>query len=381
MKFAFTDEQRMLKDTSQSFLAAKSDSMAVRAACRSPQHFDAALWRSVCNDMYWQAVLVPEAHDGLELGWVEMAIIMEAAGERLFTSPLFAVTQSTALLTLCMQSAVRDRCLGDIASGHIVSLALTNAVGGWHASGVSVSDLGEGFTLSGEARFVPFGFAASTLLVVATNEDQSTSIWVVQSDAVGVTIEHTPTLDQTRPMSEVRLEAVAVGEAQRLSGDAGHLIKQVVALSRILTVADQVGVAKASLDISVEYTQDRWQFNRSIASFQAIKHKAADMMVKVEAARSLLYFAACIADAWFAQEATDAALQEAAYMASACASDAAFFNAGSGIQMHGGVGITEEYDIQLYFKRARSTESYLGRPPEMREAIACQLLDGVATWS
>ena len=129
MKFAFTDEQRMLKDTSQSFLAAKSDSMAVRAACRSPQHFDAALWRSVCNDMYWQAVLVPEAHDGLALGWVEMAIIMEAAGERLFTSPLFAVTQSTALLTLCMQSAVRDRCLGDIASGHIVSLALTNAVG------------------------------------------------------------------------------------------------------------------------------------------------------------------------------------------------------------------------------------------------------------
>lgn len=371
----------MLKDTSQSFLAAKSDSMAVRTACRSSQHFDAALWRSVCNDMYWQGVLVPELHEGLGLGWVEIAIILEAAGERLLTSPLFAVTQSTALLNVCLQSAVRDRCLEDIARGHIVSLALTNAVDSWQASGVSVSDSGDGLTLSGEARFVPFGFAASTLLVVASNEDQSTSIWAVQSDAVGVRIEHTPTLDQTRPMSAVRLEAVAVGEAQRLSSDAGQLIEQVVALSRILTVADQVGVAQASLDISVEYTKERSQFNRSIASFQAIKHKAADMMVKVESARSLLYFAACIADAWFAQEATDAALQEAAYMASACASDAAFFNAGSGIQMHGGVGITEEYDIQLYFKRARSTESYLGRPPEMREAIACQLLDGGETWS
>ena len=381
MKFAFTDEQRMLKDTSQSFLAAKADSMAVRAACRSSQHFDAALWRSVCNDMYWQGVLVPEVHEGLGLGWVEMAIILEAAGERLLTSPLFAVTQSTALLNVCPQSAVRDRCLEDIARGQIVSLALTNAVGSWQASGVSVSDSGDGLTLSGEARFVPFGFAASKLLVVASNEDQSTSIWAVQSDAVGVSIEHTPTLDQTRPMSAVRLEAVAVGEAQRLSSDAGQLIEQVVALSRILTVADQVGVAQASLDISVEYTKERSQFNRSIASFQAIKHKAADMMVKVESARSLLYFAACIADAWFAHEATDAALQEAAYMASACASDAAFFNAGSGIQMHGGVGITEEYDIQLYFKRARSTESYLGRPPEMREAIACQLLDGGETWS
>ena len=381
MKFAFTDEQRMLKDTSQSFLAAKSDSMAVRAACRSPQHFDVALWRSICNDMYWQGVLVPEVHEGLALGWVEMAIIMEAAGERLLTSPLFAVTQSTALLNVCMQSAVRDRCLADIAKGHIVSLALTNAVGNWHASGVCVSDSADGLTLSGEARFVPFGFAASTLLVVAANEDQSTSIWVVQSDAIGVSVQHTPTLDQTRPMSEVRLESVAVGEAQRLSSDAGPLIEQVVALSRILIVADQVGVAQASLDLSVDYTKERLQFNRSIASFQAIKHKAADMMVKVESARSLLYFAACIADAWFAQEATDAALQEAAYMASACASDAAFFNAGSGIQMHGGVGITEEYDIQLYFKRARSTESYLGRPPEMREAIACQLLDGGEAWS
>ncbi|MDB2434376.1 acyl-CoA dehydrogenase family protein [Luminiphilus sp.] len=381
MKFAFTDEQRMLKDTSQSFLAAKSDSMAVRAACRSPQHFDVALWRSICNDMYWQGVLVPEVHEGLALGWVEMAIIMEAAGERLLTSPLFAVTQSTALLNVCMQSAVRDRCLADIAKGHIVSLALTNAVGNWHASGVCVSDSADGLTLSGEARFVPFGFAASTLLVVAANEDQSTSIWVVQSDAIGVSVQHTPTLDQTRPMSEVRLESVAVGEAQRLSSDAGPLIEQVVALSRILIVADQVGVAQASLDLSVDYTKERLQFNRSIASFQAIKHKAADMMVKVESARSLLYFAACIADARCAQEATDAALQEAAYMASACASDAAFFNAGSGIQMHGGVGITEEYDIQLYFKRARSTESYLGRPPEMREAIACQLLDGGDAWS
>ena len=381
MKFAFTDEQRMLKDTSQSFLAAKSDSMAVRAACRSPQHFEVALWRSICNDMYWQGVLVPEVHEGLALGWVEMAIIMEAAGERLLTSPLFAVTQSTALLNVCLQSAVRDRCLADIAKGHIVSLALTNAVGNWHASGVCVSDSADGLTLSGEARFVPFGFAASTLLVVAANEDQSTSIWVVQSDAIGVSVQHTPTLDQTRPMSEVRLESVAVGEAQRLSSDAGPLIEQVVALSRILIVADQVGVAQASLDLSVDYTKERLQFNRSIASFQAIKHKAADMMVKVESARSLLYFAACIADTWCAQEATDAALQEAAYMASACASDAAFFNAGSGIQMHGGVGITEEYDIQLYFKRARSTESYLGRPPEMREAIACQLLDGGEAWS
>ena len=112
-------------------------------------------------------------------------------------------------------------------------------------------------------------------------------------------------------------------------------------------------MTQASLDISVDYTKERSQFDRTIASFQAIKHKAADMMLKVESARSLLYYAACTVDAWLAGEVDRATLHEAACMASACASDAAFFNAGSGIQMHGGVGITEEYDIQLYFKRAR----------------------------
>lgn len=213
---------------------------------------------------------------------------------------------------------------------------------------------------------------------MATDTLGSYSLWVLDAAQEGVVVEHTPTMDQTRVMTRVSLDKVAVSADQLLTDEAGSLIDQALALSRILVVADQVGVAQASLDISVDYTKERSQFDRTIASFQAIKHKAADMMLKVESARSLLYYAACVADAWFAGEADDEALKEAACMASACASDAAFFNAGTGIQMHGGVGITEEYDIQLYFKRARATESFLGRPAEMREAVASRLLDGGA---
>ena len=116
--------------------------------------------------------------------------------------------------------------------------------------------------------------------------------------------------------------------------------------------------------------------NTNIAN-ESIHLQLADMMLKVESARSLVYYAACIIDAWYEGSTDRNTLLEASLMASACAGDAAFFNAGSGIQMHGGVGITEEYDIQLYFKRARSTESYLGRPSEMREQLATMLLDGV----
>ena len=168
-----------------------------------------------------------------------------------------------------------------------------------------------------------------------------------------------------------------VDNAACVSSDAAEALDTVLAMSRILTAADQVGVAQASLDSSVAYTSERVQFDRTVASFQAIKHKAADMMLKVESARSLVYYAACIIDAWYEGSTDRSTLIEASLMASACAGDAAFFNAGSGIQMHGGVGITEEYDIQLYFKRARSTESYLGRPSEMREQLAVMLLDGV----
>lgn len=379
MKFAFTDEQRMLRDTSKAFLAAESSSAAVRTASISEQTYDPELWQKICEDMYWQGILVPESCDGLGLGWVEMAIVLEAAGERLLTAPLFAAAQSTVALKLCPQTDMRDALLSAIVGGDVISLAMSDQRSGWSSCGVTANDRSNTTLLSGTARFVPFGAAASKFLVVAADASGSQSVWVVDAAQEGVVTEHTPTMDQTRAMATVSLENVAVSVDQLLADDAASLVDKTLALSRILVVADQVGVAQASLDISVDYTKERSQFDRTIASFQAIKHKAADMMLKAESARSLLYYAACIADAWFAGEADDAALEEAACMASACASEAAFFNAGSGIQMHGGVGITEEYDIQLYFKRARATESFLGRPAEMREALACKLLDGGAS--
>ena len=374
MNFSFTDEQCMLRDTAESFLAAVSDSAAVRAAMVSSDGFDGELWQRLCDEMYWQGILVPESCDGLDLGMVEMAIAFEQLGRRLTPSPLFACALSTIALRTLEPSSARDALLAAVARGEKISLAHTVARDDWDSVSVEASDGESGWILSGEARFVSCGGAAQHLLVVACCDEREL-LFLVDPSAEGVTLVKTPTMDQTRPMAALRLDGVSLPATGLLSQDWSQGRRNTLNIGRILVGAEQVGCAQESLDSSVAYVGERVQFGRTIASYQAIKHKAADMMLKVESARSLLYFAACVADDWLAGAASDGELAEAASMLASSAGDAAFFCAGCGIQLHGGVGITEEYDIQLYFKRARALESYLGRPDEHRELIAQMLLD------
>jgi alkylation response protein AidB-like acyl-CoA dehydrogenase len=324
--------------------------------------------------MYWQGILVPESCDGLSLGVVEMAIAFEQLGRRLTPSPLYASALGVVALRSLDESAHQQALLKNAAEGQVIALAHTSARGNWDTIDVQAQKAADGWILTGEARFVSCGHGAQTLLVVADNGGQE-SLFAVDAATRGVTLSKTPTMDQTRPMASLHLDSVALDEDAMLSESWGASRRTTLDIGRIFVGADQVGCAQESLDSSVAYVSERVQFGRTIASYQAIKHKAADMMLKVESARSLLYFAACIADEWLVGDASDADLAEAASMLSSCAGEAAFFCAGTGIQLHGGVGITEEYDIQLYFKRARSTESYLGRPDEHREAIAKLLLD------
>lgn len=374
MKFSFTDEQSMLRDTAEAFLASVSDGTSVRSAMQSPLGFDQACWQRVCSEMYWQGILVPESCDGLSLGVVEMAIAFEQLGRRLTPSPLYASALGVVALRSLDESARQQALLKNVAEGQVIALAHTSARGNWDTIDVQAQKAADGWILTGEARFVSCGHGAQTLLVVADNGGQE-SLFAVDAATRGVTLSKTPTMDQTRPMASLHLDSVALDEDAMLSESWGASRRTTLDIGRIFVGAEQVGCAQESLDSSVAYVSERVQFGRTIASYQAIKHKAADMMLKVESARSLLYFAACIADEWLVGDASDADLAEAASMLSSCAGEAAFFCAGTGIQLHGGVGITEEYDIQLYFKRARSTESYLGRPDEHREAIAKLLLD------
>ena len=376
MNFSFTDEQLMLKDSVEGFLSENADSGIVRQAMASESGVDENLWQKICAEMYWQAILVPEECGGLGLGLVEAVIVLEQMGRFLTPVPLAAGIQSALALRTLADQPQAHTLLAGLAEGRLLGLAHTAARPSWGASGVGViaNSTVNGWSLSGEARFIATGDLAAELLVVA-KIGSDLGLFRLAADQTGVALSKMPTMDQTRPMGVLQLHDVTVDPESCLSLDWAEQLEAVLDYSRIALGAEQVGCAQASLDQSVAYVSERVQFGRTIASYQAIKHKAADMMLKVESARSLLYYAACVGDEALTDAASSEDLQEAAAMLASSAGDAAFFCAGTGIQLHGGVGITEEYDIQLYFKRARSMEAYLGRPDEQREVLAAMLLD------
>jgi alkylation response protein AidB-like acyl-CoA dehydrogenase len=219
-------------------------------------------------------------------------------------------------------------------------------------------------------RYVVDGHCADLFLVTArlpdTAGEAGLALFAVPGDAPGVVRRPLTTLDLTRRQAEIALEGVRVGAEAALGapGDAFPALERARDLAAVALAAEQVGGAQRCLDLAVAYAKERVQFGRPIGSFQAIKHKCADMMVDLESARSAAYYAACAAD-----EGSDE-LASAAAAAKATCSDAYFRCAADCIQIHGGVGFTWEYDIHLYFKRAKASETLLGEPAFHRERIA-----------
>ncbi|HSB95618.1 MAG TPA: acyl-CoA dehydrogenase family protein [Spongiibacteraceae bacterium] len=392
MEFRFNEEQQMIRDTAAAFLAEVSDSAAIRRAMATEQGYEDAVWARIVGDMYWQALHIPEQYGGLGLGYIELVALFEQMGRYLLCSPfLSTVAFATNALLVAANDEQKNTWLPQIASGELTgTLAYISPGGnnGPQAVQAVCEKTANGYTLNGTLRYVLDGHTAGLLIVAARTKnssgEQGISLFAVPADTAGVTRNWLPTMDQTRKQAEIVLQNVALPSDALLGseGAAWPQLQKVLQLAQIAVAAEQMGGAQQALDISVEYTKGRYQFNRPIASFQGIKHKAADMMVKAESARSAAYYAACVAQEALAVAAggdgdTDLAaeLPEAAAIAKAYCSDAFFFNAGSGIQMHGGVGFTWEYDIQLYFKRAKSTETLLGNAVWHREQLAKMLLD------
>lgn len=389
MQFAFTEEQMMIRDSAEQFLSEVSSSEAVRRAMATEQGFDDELWNRICTEMYWQAIHIPEAYGGLGLGFVELVALLEQMGRYLLCSPFFSTVclASNALLVAGSEEQ-KAKWLAEMAEGRLTAtLAYKHRGRDWGADGVTATWRRDGdeYVLNGTFSYVPDGHTAELLVVAAREEgsrgEQGISLFLLPAGAQGVTRRWLPTMDQTRKQAEIGLDHVKVPVTDRL-GDEGQAWPQlatILQLAAVCVAAEQVGGAQQALDLSVAYTQERVQFGRTIASYQAIKHKAADMMLKTEVGRSAIYYAACVAqEALFGGSDTSAIaaeLPEAASMAKAHCSDAYFFNAGCGIQLFGGVGFTWEYDIHLYFKRAKSSETFLGDGAWHREQIAAQLLD------
>jgi len=391
MEFAFTEEQEMIRDTAASFLAEVSTSKAVRQAMVTELGYAPALWSRICGEMYWQALHIPEQYGGMGLGYVELVAMLEQMGKYLLCSPFFStVCLAANALLIAGSEEQKSEWLGRLCAGELTAtMAFNGGSQQWDANAITATwrDEGDSYVLNGAYRYVIDGHTAQLLILAAREEGRSgeegVSLFIVENSAQGLSRKYLPTMDQARKQAALTLENVEIS-ADGLMGDAGQAWPQVAAiadLAAIALAAEQVGGCQRLLDMTVQYTGERVQFNRPVASFQAVKHKVADMMLKTEVARSAIYYAACVAQERMEAGPMAGELGESASIAKSYCSDAYFSIAGDALQLFGGVGFTWEYDVHLYLKRAKSSEHMLGNGAEHRERLATLLLDEEETMS
>ena len=352
MHFVFTEEQAMIGETARAFFAENATSARTRAAMAA-NGIDAALWSAFCQELGLSGIGIPESAGGAGLGLVELAIIAEAAGAQVAALPMLGSLALSAQAIAAGGSAEQQAShLPGLLSGETVAAYVHDA--GLTADGNALTS-GEGFAAHG---------ASAQVFVVTSN----TGAWIVPANAAGVTVTALTTMDQTRPYARVTL-AGAVGEPL---ADAAAGIAAAHRAGFVTLAAEALGGAQACLDRTVAYARERVQFGRAIGSFQAYKHRLADMMIEIEQARSAVYWAACAAD----EGSDEAAL--AVHAAKSFAADTYFMCAGNMIQLHGGIGFTWEHDAHLYFKRARAIQSMLGSGNWHREQVATMILGEAA---
>jgi alkylation response protein AidB-like acyl-CoA dehydrogenase len=366
MNFAFTEEQDELRKTVRQFLDAKSPETAVREQMETEDGFDPAVWAQMGEQLGLQGLIIPEEFGGSGYGYVELGIVLEEAGRSLLCAPFFStVVLAANTLIHSGDDAAKAAHLPGIASGEtIATLAFTEPSGKWDESGITLAATksGDSWTLDGTKSFVIDGNTAS-LIIVAARTSAGVTLFTVDGDAAGLTRTALSTMDQTRKQSKLEFSgtpATILGA----EGEGWTILSRVLDLAAVGLAAEQVGGAQKVLDMAVEYAKVRVQFGRPIGSFQAIKHKCADMLLEVESAKSAAYYGL-----WCAAELNDE-LPSVASLAKAYCSEAYFHATAENIQIHGGIGFTWEHPAHLYFKRAKSSELLFGDPTYHRELLA-----------
>ena len=366
MNFAFSEEQEELRRSVHRFLEDKSPVSEVRRLMETTDGYDPAVWDQMANQLGLQALAIPEEYGGAGFGYVELTVVFEEMGAALLCAPYFATVAlgANALLSCGDEGAKKDLLPG-IASGEtIATLAFTEDSGRWDSDGITLAATPEGgsWKLDGHKMFVIDGHNAN-LVVVAARTSAGVSLFAVEGGAPGMTATPLATMDQTRKQARIEFASTParlLGE----DGAAAPVLSRTLDLAAVALAAEQVGGAQRCLDMAVEYAKTRIQFGRPIGSFQAIKHKCADMLLEVESAKSAAYYAG-----WAAAEDSDE-LPVVASLAKSYCSEAYFHAAAENIQIHGGIGFTWEHDAHLYFKRAKSSELMLGDPSYHRELLA-----------
>ncbi len=370
MRFSFTDEQEEFRRILRRFMEDKSPATEVRRLMETDAGSDHEVWRQMSQDLGLPAVHIPEDYGGQGFGFVELAIVLEEMGRALLCAPYFSSTvlAATSILNAGTE-AQKQALLPAIAAGETVAtLAFTEDNGRWDSAGVEVTATPSdgGFRLQGAKSFVLDGHTADLIVVLArrpgSSADDGLSFFTLPGDAEGLERRLLKTLDGTRKQARLHfnnVHAELLGE----EGAAAAPLAKTLDQAAVCLANEMVGGAELLRESAVNYSQMRIQFGRAIGSFQSLKHKAADMLVDVELAKSAAYYAAAAA----AEDDDD--LPALASLAKAAAAEAYMQTAIHTIQIHGGIGFTWDNDTHLWFKRAKSSEVFLGDPSYHRELL------------
>ncbi|HXG16751.1 MAG TPA: acyl-CoA dehydrogenase family protein [Calidithermus sp.] len=374
MDFGFSEEQELLRATARKFFENECPSSFVRQRMEEPAGTTDEFWAKLA-EQGWLGLVYPEEYGGSGLGFVDLTVLMEEMGRVVMPGPFFSTVLLGGLAILEAGTPEQKKAwLPRIAAGQArATLAWTEPNARWDAEGVTATArrTGDGWVLTGTKLFVLDAHLADVLVVVARTAEgrpaeQALSLFLVERGTPGLEARLLPTMDQTRKQCEVALRDVRVPASALLGPEHGGWapLSRVVERATVALCAEMCGGAQKVLEMTTEYAKIRIAFGRPIGAYQAVKHRAADMLVDVENAKSLTYYAAWAVD----ERVPESTL--AASMAKAYASDAYRRVAGAGIQLHGGIGFTWEHDLHLYFKRAKFSEFTFGDATYHRERVA-----------
>ena len=380
MNLGISTEQRELRESVRRFLTERAPLTRVRELMETADGTDPDVWRQASAQLGLPGIAVPEEYGGAGFSFAEQAIVLEELGAALFTGPYLAsaVLAATALLASDDRETMKDLLPGIAAGETVATLAFTEDGGSWDPASIRLAATKDaatkdaapknaGWRLDGHKSFVLDGHSADLILAVAaTGTDGQLSLFAVTSTADGLTRRALPTLDQTRKLARLSFNhtpARLVGEP----GAARAALDHTLDVAAVALAAEQLGGAQRALDMAVAYAKVRQQFGRPIGSFQAIKHRCADLLLEAESLRSAVgYAAAAVADG-------STEVPVLAPLLKAYASDVYSHVAGENIQIHGGIGFTWEHDAHLYLKRAKASELFLGDASYHRERLATRI--------
>ena len=370
VNFDFSADQKALRDQARKFLSEHASSTRVRRILEGAAPYDAELWRGM-GEMGWMGTAIPEPLGGAGFGHLELCVIAEELGRSLAPTPFASTIYLAAeALLLAGSDAQKKRWLPRIAQGEAIG-CLAIAEGPQVATPANLSTRVDGSRLTGAKVPVADGDVADFSIVLAAEGAGRAGLFLVDLKGPGVTRASVATVDPTRSHARLSFDA-APAEPLGAPGQGWPLTERLLDRAAVLVAFEQLGGAQAALEMAREYALGRFAFGRQIASFQAIKHKLADMYVGVELARSNAYYGA-----WaLTKDAPE--LPVAAAAARVAASEAYYQAAKENIQIHGGMGFTWEFDCHLHYRRAKLTGLMLGSARRWKDLLVSRLEAGAA---